>query len=165
MGGGLKHFNKTELKLTREQAWRVLRFFWPETSVNPGALTDEDCMFAQAVLVEAIDGSYQMGFVEILFRSSYMKVLVTFGDIKEMVKYFCKSAAKHWFKHATGRDLTNPQIYEAVRRQLSLNFRTVWILREQTGELSLLKAPETASRALSFVTSRFGILGSFLGMR
>lgn len=32
-------------------------------------------------------------------------------------------AGRHWFKHATDRDLHNAKIAEAVRRQLALAFK------------------------------------------
>jgi hypothetical protein len=132
----LKRFNRTELMLTNEQAWRVLRFFWPDTSILPGDLTDDDCSFAQALLVEGIDSSYHMGFVNHLFSSFYMKVPTSFSSIRDMVKGFAKVALKHWFRHATGADLKDPKIYESVRATLARNFRSVWKIRQTTGELT-----------------------------
>jgi hypothetical protein len=131
----LKNFEKSEIKLSQEEAWNVIRFFWPAASASPGDLTDADRSFAQGLLVEAIDGSYNMGFVELLFKSFYMKVPNSFDQIGSMVKSFAKAALKHWFKHATQADLADPKIYESVRATLARNFSTVWRIREQTGEL------------------------------
>lgn len=131
----LRKFSSSEIVLTQDAAWRVLRFFWPDLSTSPGALTMEDRAFAQGLLVEAIDASYQMGFVEQLFKSFYMKVPDSYESIREMVKSFGKAALKHWFKHATGADLADPQIYESVRSRIAINFRSIWKIREQTGEL------------------------------
>ena len=132
----LKRFPPDEIRLTKEQAWRILRFFWPDTSILPADLTDEDRSFAQGLLVEAIDGSYHMGYVERLFKSFYMKAPASWSDVDDMVKGFAKAALKHWFKHATQSDLANPQIYENVRLTLARNFRSTWKIRELTGELT-----------------------------
>lgn len=131
----LKSFAESEIKINQDQAYRIFRFFWSDLGISPNELTREDISFAQSLLVEAIDSSYHMGYVEHLFKAFYMKVPVSFGSIKDMVKSFAKAAAKHWFKHATQKDLMNPQIYENVRLTISRNFRSVWKIREQTGEL------------------------------
>ena len=130
----LLRFGATEIKLSQQDAFRILRFFLLEPGVPPGQLTPEDRAFAQALLVEAIDSSYEMGFVEIVFRTFYMKVPTDFQAIKEMVEDFCKEAAKHWFKHATGKDLQDPKIYNTVRNKIATNFKSVWSTRVQTGE-------------------------------
>jgi hypothetical protein len=114
----------------------VLRFFWPETGILPGSLSDADRAFAQGLLVEAIDASYDMGFVEIIFRSFAYKVAPSFDQLKDLIKDFLKQAAEHWFKHATRQDLQNPAIYESVRSTLARNFRSVWAIRVATGELT-----------------------------
>ena len=132
MGPHLRRFERDEVVLTQDQAFQVLRFFWPDVSVNPGALTVEDRGFAQALLIEAIDASYRMGFVEAWFRS-----LAKMGSgLKAVIKAFGKAALEHWFKYATRTDIMDdPRIYEIVRLTVVRNFRTVWRLRESTGEL------------------------------
>jgi hypothetical protein len=132
----LKHFNGQEIKITQNDAFAVLRFFWMEPGVLPQQLTNEDLSFAQALLVEAIDRSYDMGFVELIFRNFYGKIPSSFEAIRNMVKSFAKAAAKHWFEHATNKDLENPKIYESIRYQLAANFRSVWQIRLLTGELT-----------------------------
>ena len=131
----LRHFKAEEVLLTNEQAARVLRYFFPDQPINPSDATPNDMAFAQALLVEAVDSTTKMGYVEELFTSTYMKVPVDFSLIEDVVKGLSKRALKNWFQHATGNDLKDPKIYEAVRRVTARNFRTVWALRTQTGEL------------------------------
>jgi hypothetical protein len=64
-----------------------------------------------------------------------MKIPASWSNVEDMVKGFAKAALKHWFKHATRADLANPQIYESVRLTLARNFRSIWKIREVTGEL------------------------------
>jgi hypothetical protein len=130
----LQHFSGAEIKLTKEEAFRILRFFWIEPGIDPGNLTDSDAAFAQALLVEAIDSSYAMGYVELVYENFFGKVPTSFSALKDTVKSFAKAAAKHWFKHATRKDLEDPKIYESVRRTLAYNFGSAWRIRLQTNE-------------------------------
>jgi hypothetical protein len=135
----LKHFTPSELILTHEQACQVLRFFWPDIPpypLLPSFLNDADCCFAQALLVAAIDSSYEMKQTENIFNSFFMKIPDSFGSIKDMVKDFLKEAAKDWFEHAKGSDLDHPRIYENVRNQMMANFRSVWEDRLDNGTLT-----------------------------
>jgi hypothetical protein len=132
----LKHFAKGELLLTQEQAGRILRFFFPNQTLPPGDLTDDDIGFAQALLIEAVDRSTEEGYVEILFNNAFMKVPTDLSFVKDIAKEVGKKAVKNWFRHATGKDLANPQIYANVRVTLSNNFSTPWQERLQDGTLT-----------------------------
>ena len=98
-------------------------------------MTDQDINFAQGLLVEAIDASYKMGYVHIIFDSFYGKIPGSFSSIRDICKSFIKKAAKHWFKHLGRKKLEDAEIYVAVRNQLALNFRSVLDIRQETGEL------------------------------
>lgn len=134
---GLRHFAPNEIYLSQSDASAILHFFFPhEQNPDSGALTDEDRGFAQAMLLEAIDKSYAMSFVQDIYDVFYGKVPTGFDAIKDMLKDFAKKAAKTWFDHATGKDLEDPKIYTAVKAALTANFRSVWVIRLKTGELT-----------------------------
>ncbi len=99
------------------------------------ALNDGDVEFAQALLVEAVDASSELSYVKILADKTSSPV-PDFGFIKDLAKAFCRQAYTNWFRHASGEDLSDPQIYEIVRRTISLNWRSVWSIRIATGELT-----------------------------
>jgi HlyD family secretion protein len=130
----LLQFSPGDVKLSQHDAFIILRFFFGDPGIPPGQMAVEDRTFAQALLVEAIDKSYDEGFVELLFKHFFMKIPTSFKDIEDTVKAFAKAALKHWFKHATRQDLQNPKIYENVRLTLARNFRSVWQIRRDTGE-------------------------------
>jgi hypothetical protein len=132
----LRHFKADEVVVDQEQAFRLLKFFWIEPGIIPGSLTVDDRAFAQALLLEAIDRSYEMGYVELIFKNFFMKVPTNFKDIEDIVKSFAKAAAKHWFRHATGKDLEDPKIYENVRVTIANNFYQPWKIRVSTSELT-----------------------------
>src|SRR6266700_1839839 len=123
---GLKRFKKEDILITREGARKILIFFFGSNVPPSDNLTDEDVSFAQALLLEAVDKSYAMSYVQAVFDTFYMKIPT---DIGEMIKDFAKKAAKNWFDHATGRDLSKPHIYHNVRVMITANFRETWQMR------------------------------------
>jgi len=134
-GNELKHFSKDEVYVSPQDANLILRFFFTADKVpSADQLTPEDQAFAQALLLEAIDSSYAMGFVQDIFDSFYGKVPTEFSAIKGMVKSFVKKAAKTWFDHASGKDMSDPKIYMSIRVRIAANFRSVFIIRLNSGE-------------------------------
>jgi hypothetical protein len=124
----LRHFQIDELLITQEQAGRIIRYFFGELTIPPGELTDDDVGFAQALLLEGIEKSNWMGYVEDLFKIS-SKPPIDFSFIKDVAKAFAKRAARSWFDHATGKDLENPTIYNSVRSQIARNWKSIWAMR------------------------------------
>jgi hypothetical protein len=122
----LKHFAATDIQLSQFDGWTVLRFFWPSFSVSPANINDNDREFAQAMLIEAIDASKNMGIVEYLFASAIPPA----GAFGTVLINFAKAAPLTFFKFATHKDLMNPVIYNSIRNALALNFRTAKDMRE-----------------------------------
>lgn len=131
----LRHFKPDEIMISKDQAEVVLNFFWPNKA-SASALNDQDVEFAQALLLEAIDASYAMGYVQILFESFYMKPFPSAEKVREAAKDFAKKAFKLWFRHATQKDLEDPKIYDSVRARIAVLYRSIWEIRLQTGELT-----------------------------
>lgn len=132
----LRRFTANEVRLDSQKAFDVLRFFFQHnTSINISQITIEDRAFTQALLVEAVDASFQMGFIESIFSSAMSLT----PSVKDIIKDLLKYAAQSWFRHATGRDMSDPKIYESVRVTIVRNFRSVWSLRAQSGDASDLE--------------------------
>jgi hypothetical protein len=133
----LKHFAPDEIVVSSEDAQKILHFFFPnDPTPDVGELNDEDRAFAQALLLEAIDKSYAMSYVQDIYDVFYGKIPTGFDAIKDMLKDFAKKAAKTWFDHATGKDLADPKIYNAVKVTLTSHFRSVWSMRLQGAGLT-----------------------------
>lgn len=84
----LRKFKKDELILNEEETRIVLKFiFEPADHGIIESLTVNDTVreFTQGLLIEAIDASYVIGFVEAIFRSATnptkgaIKILKSFG--------------------------------------------------------------------------------------
>lgn len=134
----LKKFKKDELILNVDETRIILKFIFE--SADHGiieSLTINDAVreFSQGLLIEAIDASYAVGFVEAIFRSTTNP---TKGAIKAL-KSFGKKAAKKWFKHASVASLQDVKVYEFVRIELARRFRTP--LRILASTASLEKSP------------------------
>jgi len=132
----LRHFQTNELLFDKERSFRILQFFGIEPGIPPTSFTDQDRSFAQALLVAAIDSSYQMRFVQAIFDVFYMKPVASFDDVGDMCKEFLKRAAENWFEHATKQDLRDPEIFDSVRTVMGSRARSVWRVRVQTGEMT-----------------------------
>ena len=135
MSARLRRFTPGEVLLTGPDAHRFLRFFSIEPGLTPEQLTIQDRAFVQALLVEAIDTSYDMGYVAALFNAVGMKPFASLTSVALALVQFAVRASAHWFTHATATDLQNPQIYESVRLVVATNWATVWQIRVATGRL------------------------------
>jgi hypothetical protein len=135
----LRHFDKSEIFLTPDEAWYVLRFFFKKVGfprVHPqrrlpchyilegeyGGVRYEDVQFAQALLVEAMDASFKLSILERLGRSvakggPIKSIMKRVG--KEALKIFAEEKLKEWFPHMEKKDLKNPKIYMLVRDRLA----------------------------------------------
>jgi hypothetical protein len=98
----LQHFGPTELRMSADQALRVLRFFFPDQPIDPARMTDDDIAFAQALLIEAVDASTQMSYVQVLYDKAFMKPPTDYSIIKDVAKSLCRQAARNWFRNVTG---------------------------------------------------------------
>lgn len=118
----LRNFNESELIFDDVETKEILRFFFQhhQQRIDVVAITTALRNFAQGLLVEAVDATYALGYIEILLTTFHKPG----GGIKKALMKIGKKAARHWFKHATDRSLHNAKIAEAVRRQLSYAFAT-----------------------------------------
>lgn len=136
MSARLRRFAPGEVILSGQDAHTVLRFFSIEPGISPAAMTVDDRAFAQALLVEAIDASYDMGFAEALFRSVFARTPASLTAVAGILASFALRAGRNWFQHASATDLSNPTIYESVRLVIARNWATVWRIRLATGQLT-----------------------------
>ena len=120
----LKHFPENEIYLDEMQASQVLNFFGFSTAGT--SITTIDREFAQALLVEAIDASQQMWYVETLYKATSKPN----SSVQSIIKSFAKKALTKWFKSKTASKVANVEIYESVKKTLSWNFSSVWRMRQ-----------------------------------
>lgn len=116
----LRKFSPDELLFNEDETRQILKFFFKSQQQTIKQLTVNDTVreFAQGLLVEAIDASNAMGYVQALFKS----VANPTAGAKKVITKFAKKASKNWFKHAKPKDLLNVEIYETVRSRLEINF-------------------------------------------
>lgn len=125
----LRKFRPDELVLSHQEAWQVLvYFFGGNAGMVPGWLTDEDRSFAQALLLEAVDKSYAMSWVQTLFEASAKPN----ASVQGILKSLAKKAARDWLSNAKPTDLASAKIYASVKNQLTRNWRSAWAIRTET---------------------------------
>lgn len=134
----LKKFKPDEIVLDHHQAWQILEYFFGgDVGSVPGQLTDMDRSFAQALLVEAIDKSYAMSWVETLWKSSAKPN----SSVKGIIKALGKKAMRDWFNDTDAKDWLKkvkegddfPELYQSVVNNLTRNWRSEWRIRLDTG--------------------------------
>ena len=136
MPARLRRFTPGEVILSGHDAFTVLRFFSIEPGIPPEKLTLEDRAFVQALLVNAIDQSYDMGFVEALYVSVFGKTPASLTAVAGILSTFAFRATTNWFQYATADDLRNPRIYESIRILVKDHFASVWGIRLATHKLT-----------------------------
>jgi hypothetical protein len=133
----LRHLSPSEICLSRQQAWKVLVFFFGgNAGTVPGYLADEDIEFAQALLMEAITASSRIGWVEAIFDNA----MALRPDIREIIEDIAVHAIQEWQRSREPREIMSQPIYRMVHAQLVRNFRSIWIIRVETGEASGLES-------------------------
>lgn len=122
----LRKFDKSELIFNKEETVVILKFIFKKQHSNIDSLniTDSVREFAQGLLLEAVDASYDFGFIDALFRA----VTNPRTGVKKVLTKFGKKSSKHWFKHTSSQDLMSIKIYDRVRQQLEWSFGRVLIL-------------------------------------
>lgn len=123
-------FNDTETR-------QILKFFWPGLVHQIDALTIDNPArrLAQTALIAAIDGSYAMGYIEILFKGLSRPS----KSLSALAKKLARDFARHRFNHATQKDLNHVRIYETIRSDISNALKTR--LRMLINGIALHRAP------------------------
>lgn len=101
----LRSFTNEELIFDAEETAIILKFIFKHkrSVVDELDINDRVREFAQGLLLEAVDSSYALGFVEALFRAA----INPGAGVKRILIKFSTRAARHWFKHASSKDLAN----------------------------------------------------------
>ncbi|NOX77102.1 MAG: hypothetical protein GXP17_10950 [Gammaproteobacteria bacterium] len=146
----LRQFSAEELLFNEEETRIVLKFIFKPTDhdlIDSLPMTDYLRGFAQGLLVEAIDASHAIGYVQGLFRSVKNPVK---GALK-ILKTFGKNASQNWFKYASVTDLQNAKVYNFVLDFIAQRFRENLRLFLTKNELD-----EKPGAFLAYKTPSFG---------
>jgi hypothetical protein len=131
---GLRHFSESDIILSNNDAWQVLVFFFGgNAGLAPGDLNLQDREFAEALLFEAMEASDRMDFVVPLLDFAVKPQTAIVGFMRTLALKAVQFGWKRW-KHS--RTTENPQIYNSIKVTVAYNWRTIWQIRVQTGELS-----------------------------
>jgi hypothetical protein len=124
----LPELEASQLVFDDRETRAILRFFWPVHSQKINELPSMDDDFrklAQGLLIVAIDSSFAMGFIDILFDVLRGGGQPGFPGLRSMGKKLARKYIAHWWKHTRPQDLEAVRIYDSVREAIALNFRTV----------------------------------------
>lgn len=119
----LRKFNSNELLFDQQETRDILVFFFPTDRRQIGSIeiTQKIRSFSQALLIAAVDATYAMGWVEVLFKSFAHPG----SGVKKALQKLARNASRNWFENLkNSQSLRDLKIYESVRSQLSRNFRS-----------------------------------------
>ncbi|MCP4117005.1 MAG: hypothetical protein GY737_16695 [Desulfobacteraceae bacterium] len=118
----LRNFKESELIFNDQQTKEILKFFFStEHQYIEGLVINHKIKsYAQGLLIEAVDATYAIGFIEIVHKTFNLQPPV---KLKKIFIKFGQRAASHWFKHAKRTDLSNIKIYNIVRVIIDIRFR------------------------------------------
>lgn len=137
----LPELDASQLLFDESETRAILRFFRPGLIPKINTFTpvdDEVRKLSQALLMVAIESSYAMGYVDILFAVVGGGGRPGFPGLQAMGRKLAMRYAAHWWKHTRQKDLMNVRIYDTVRRTIERNFASV---------IELLVAERSAARA------------------
>lgn len=123
----LKTFKTEEIFLTEDEARLVLKFIFqknkPKIVLIESAEMNEGLRgFAQGLLLEAIDASFKIGFVQAIWEATANPT----SGVKSIIKGFTEKALLNWFDNITaGHQLKKVKIYDFVRDDLAWAFGRV----------------------------------------
>ncbi len=132
---GLRAFSATELALPPRAAWEVLAFFFPADVVGiyPEDLGVEDRLFAQALLVAALDETRRLGAPE--GPDGVPLVAAGWIRVRPVVERFVSRAPASWFEVAPPDGVGAGRIDEVARADVSIRYRAGWIAHVRGGPL------------------------------
>jgi hypothetical protein len=109
----LRTFADNELIFDEAETRVILKFFFQADSQRIDSANIDNRLrgFAQGLLVEAVDASYKLGYVKIIFDTVLFKPDL---NLRKIIEKMAKKASRHWFKHATQKNLRDGKIYESV---------------------------------------------------
>jgi len=150
----LHQFQPDQLLYNEEETIVILKFIFEpadHTLIDSLPISDYLRGFSQSLLVEAIDASYSVGYVEGTFRSAANPTKAAFA----VIKTFARKSSIHWFKHASVHDLQNIKVYDFVRKYIAQKFRhqlrdfiASTKLNERLGAFLAYKAPSDGNVVL-----------------
>lgn len=114
-------FQDNELAYDENETRQILRFFWPYRSedISDLSINNDTRRLAQSALVTAIEGSYAMGFVQILGET----IVRPGSGVKPLARKLAQKFVKHWWKHTKQRDLGDVKVYESIRNSIAQNLK------------------------------------------
>lgn len=132
----LRRFSETELIFDQQETKDILKFFFvaDRPGIDAAEITSELRNLAQGLIVEGVDATYAMSWIELTFRWVAHPSL----GMRKALQKLARRAMRHWFKHLKTQSLHDAEIYERVRDQLARNFRSPFhiILQARAGESS-----------------------------
>ena len=121
----LRNFSEAELIFDEQETKAILRFFFQGmlNRIETLEVTTEIRNLAQGMLVEAVDATYAMGWIELTFKW----VTHPSSEMKKALQKLARQALRYWFSHLKdNQSLLEAKIYDSIRADLGRAFGRVF---------------------------------------
>ena len=102
--------NPSLVVIDAEEAASIYKLFCRET-IDPTSLKPSHIAFLQAAIMAAIDGSFAIGFVNVIFDAAFMKPVFDARSFLRVLRKLAKDTLKHLFKNAKDKPITDVKVY------------------------------------------------------
>lgn len=124
----------SELIFDEKETREILTFFFPNrvSDISNAKVTNDVRRFAQTVLIAAIESTNELSFIEALNKSAANPT----QTLRSLGTKLARNFVKTWWKHTRQEDLMKVQIYEFIRRNITVRLGDALEIVLATGKLS-----------------------------
>lgn len=122
------------VKISQKDALAIFEWVHGKSGLKARQMTKEDRGYAQTLLVEMVNASFAVGFIEALFRSSAKMPKGPAAVIKSFLKGAGKNLVKYKDKDDLKKMMEEPVIYKMVFNTVKLKTKSLWGIRVSIGE-------------------------------
>lgn len=132
--GLLSQYRTMGIVISQRDAYDILRLYFGSPMPPIRAIDDNDRRFAQALVVEAAEATAQIGMLEALWRTASSPTVKPMGVLKTAAK----SVLKYLNRPTSVQDAVDSPKYEMVMNSIAYKCRSIWAIRIQTDDSSML---------------------------
>ena len=122
------------VKISQADALAIFEWVHGKSGLKAQDMTKEDRGYAQTMLVEMLEASFAVGFIEALFRSAAKLPRGPAAVIKSFLKGAGKNLIKYKDKDDLKKMMKKPVIYKMVFNTVKLKTKSLWGIRISIGE-------------------------------
>lgn len=132
--GTLGKYRSMKVVISAPDAHKILSHYFGATIPGVHLLDENDCRFAQAMIVEAAEASARIGVLESLWKTASSPQVKPLGVLRSVAR----AVLRYLGRPKTVQDAVDSSKYEMVLNAIAYNCSGAWRSRINTGDTTLL---------------------------